>query len=119
MTIQNESLNICTLTQKSKQLGALLSPKFFKALCDPNRLFLLNHLVNCKKARTVSEIADLCTVDLSVVSRHLKALKEAGIIESERKGKQVFYRVRARQVVASLRAIADVIEASCGKDEDD
>ena len=59
-------------------------------------------------------MAAFCSVDLSVVSRHLKVLKEAGVLESVKRGKQVFYRARIPDLVAFLRRLADGLEACCG-----
>jgi ArsR family transcriptional regulator len=57
----------------------------------------------------VSEAAACCNVDLSVVSRHLAQLREAGILEATRRGKQVFYSVRAAALADTLRTLADLL----------
>ena len=90
-----------------------LSPVLFKALGDPNRLAILVALSDGGRERTVSDLADCCPVDLSVVSRHLRTLREAGILEARKQGKEVFYRVRFDAVVAILRNLADALEACC------
>lgn len=88
-----------------------MSPQFFKALCDPNRIALLTGLSTQTKAQTVQEMACCCNVDLSVVSRHLTKLKEAGILTAEKKGKEVHYSVNASKIVSTLRGIADCLES--------
>jgi ArsR family transcriptional regulator len=90
-----------------------LSPGLFKALADPNRLAILVALSDGGRERTVSELADCCPVDLSVVSRHLRTLREAGVLEARKEGKAVFYRVRFDAVVAILRNLADALEGCC------
>ncbi|HEX9400163.1 MAG TPA: metalloregulator ArsR/SmtB family transcription factor [Anaeromyxobacter sp.] len=90
-----------------------LSPHFFKALGDPNRLAILVALSDGARERTVSELAGCCPVDLSVVSRHLRTLREAGVLEARKQGKEVFYRVRFDALVALLRNLADALEACC------
>lgn len=94
-------------------LADLLAPKLFKALGDPNRIAILVRLTECCEPRTVSEIADCCPVNISVVSRHLAMLKEAGILDARKVGRQVFYTIRGQQVAALLRRIADCIETCC------
>lgn len=94
-------------------IADFLEPKLFKALCDPTRVAVLNHLMDLAKESTVGEVAACCTVDLSVVSRHLSVLREAGIVESDKRGKEVFYRVRYQDLSASLRKLADAIDACC------
>lgn len=86
---------------------------FFKALGDPNRVALLARLAVCGRPATVSEIACCLPIDLSVVSRHLAQLREAGILESEKRGKEVLYFVRYQEVASLLRTIADSIEQCC------
>jgi len=94
-------------------LEQLLTPKFFKALCDPNRIAILVRLASCREPSNVGQIAACCPIDLSVVSRHLAVLREAGIVEATRRGKEVFYAVRTGPLVDTLRSMADAIEACC------
>ena len=98
-------------------LGELLSTRFFKALCDPSRLTILTQLATDARPTTVSEVAGCCTKDLSVVSRHLKTLLDAGILTAERSGREVRYSVRFAYVAKTLRAIADAIESCCPPNE--
>ncbi len=94
-------------------LAGLLRPRFFKALCEPNRIAILIRLAGCDRACTVGEIARCCPVDTSVVSRHLALLREAGVVDAQRRGKEVYYRVRFDLLVPTLRQIADAVEACC------
>jgi len=97
----------------------LLSPRFFKAFCDPNRAAIFTYLTGCCKPATVSEVAEKFPVDISVVSRHLAILRDAGILNSQKKGKSVFYFVSYSALVGFLRSIADAIEACCPEDISD
>ncbi|MBI3448922.1 MAG: winged helix-turn-helix transcriptional regulator [Acidobacteria bacterium] len=91
-----------------------IPPRLFKALCDPNRIALLGRLAECRRPCGVTELSGCCAVDLSVVSRHLATLRDAGILTSSRRGKEIYYEVRAAELVGTLRAIADAIEGCCG-----
>ena len=111
----------CIMTQTSNDSTAccsdienLFPTGFFKALGDPNRIALMARLATCCDSKTVSELSDCCPTDLSVVSRHLGTLREAGIVESEKRGREVFYRLRYDQLAKSLRQMADAIEECCG-----
>jgi DNA-binding transcriptional ArsR family regulator len=94
-------------------LAALLSPRLFKALADPKRLSLLVRLAEERGPCTVSEVAGGSGVDLSVVSRHLAILREAGIIGCVKRGKEVFCTVQTSAVVRILRELADALEGCC------
>ena len=97
----------------------LLDPELFKALGDPTRLLLLACLAKCGRACSVTEIAACCSVDLSVVSRHLALLDRAGIVESAKQGRTVFYAVKYAELTGTLRRLADSIAeyAPGGKSE--
>ena len=94
-------------------IGKLLEPRFFKALCDPNRIALVARLAKCRRPCSVGELTCCCGVDVSVVSRHLALLRDAGVLACEKRGKEVFYSLRCQEVVGTLRSIADCIEACC------
>ena len=94
-------------------VSALVEPRLFKALCDPNRIALLARLSQCGRPCTVGEISCCCPVDLSVVSRHLALLRVAGVLAATKKGKQVYYIVKFNSLASTLRSIADAIESCC------
>jgi DNA-binding transcriptional ArsR family regulator len=94
-------------------LSDFLSAKLFKALSDPNRLTILERLVSASEAQTVSQVSACCPVNISVVSRHLAHLRDAGILQADKKGKEVYYRVRMKPFITWLRELADAMEACC------
>ncbi|MCP4605225.1 MAG: winged helix-turn-helix transcriptional regulator [Proteobacteria bacterium] len=94
-------------------LSKWLSPDLFKALSDPNRVAILARLAEGPAEQTVTEVAGCCPVNISVVSRHLRTLKDAGVLDADKRGKEVFYRVRIQSLVQLLRNLADALEACC------
>lgn len=113
----------CTLAQLRKRtpttpaqaaaccspVDALLDPEFFRSLGDPTRAKLLACLIKCSRPCAVGEIAECCSVDLSVVSRHLRMLERAGILVSSKKGRSVTYTVSFEHLCRTLRELADAI----------
>lgn len=99
--------------RKDPSLDRLLSPEFFKAMCDPNRIAILCHLSECCTPLTVSQIAEKLPIDVSVVSRHLSLLRNAEILIARKHGKEVRYSINTRQLIHVLRSIADAFEACC------
>lgn len=95
----------------------LLDPELFKALCDPTRAKLLGCLTKCGRACTVTEVAECCSVDFSVVSRHLQLLERAGILESAKEGRTVSYVVKYGHLCQTLRGLAEAIEGCCPADQ--
>lgn len=84
------------MTEPAQNLDELLSPRFFKALSDPNRLTIVGQLARCCCPTTVGQVAGCCLVNFSVVSRHLATLSEAGILKAEKRGKEVYYSLQVR-----------------------
>lgn len=94
-------------------LGDLLSPGFFKALGDARRQEILFKLAVAGGECTVGQVAEGQPIDVSVVSRHLAQLRDAGVLAAERHGKEVRYTVRYTAIVRLLRQLADAIEGCC------
>ena len=76
------------------ETAAVLAPAF-KALGDPVRLQLMSMIAS-------AEDGEVCVCDLTpafdltrpTISHHLKTLREAGLVDAERRGTWVYYRAR-------------------------
>jgi len=88
-----------------------LDTDLFKALADPTRAKLLACLMKCARACSVSEVAECCSVDFSVVARHLALLARAGVLDASKQGRTMWYSPRPQELAARLRVLADAIEA--------
>ena len=76
-----------------------------KALADPVRVRLMSLLLAADEVCTC-DLAPGVGVTEATVSHHLSVLKKAGLIsEGERRGMNVFYRVRRESLAALCRAI--------------
>ena len=78
----------------------------FKALAHPGRLLMLDEL--SRGERCVCELAALVGSEMPTVSRHLSQLRNAGIVDDEKRGSQVFYRLIAPCVMDFFRCVASV-----------
>ncbi|MFD0258175.1 metalloregulator ArsR/SmtB family transcription factor [Kitasatospora indigofera] len=76
----------------------------FKALADPVRLRLFSRVASHEGGEAcVCDIQDV-GVSQPTVSHHLKKLREAGLLTSERRGTWVYYRV-APEVLAAMAGL--------------
>jgi ArsR family transcriptional regulator len=75
----------------------------FKALAHPGRLLMVNEL--SRGERCVCELAELVGSEMPTVSRHLAQLKHAGIVEDEKRGVQVFYRLLTPCVMSFFQCV--------------
>ena len=85
----------------------------FKALGHPARLRIVGELRG--GGRCVCELVDVSEAGWSTVSRHLSVLKSAGVVEDEKRGLQVFYRLALPCVGTFLDCLASDANAASGK----
>ncbi len=87
----------------------------FKALCDPVRLRLLSLIASHQGGEAcVCELTGAFELTGPTISHHLKVLREAGLIDGERRGTWVYYRVRPAalgRLSALLTTQADAVPA--------
>lgn len=80
-----------------------------KALSSPKRLELIELLAQGEK--TVETLAAQSRIDVRLASAHLKALREAHLVETRRDGKFIHYRLSGRDVAELWLGVRDVAEA--------
>lgn len=81
--------------------------KIFKALGHPSRLKMVDALRNGEKC--VCDLQSLVGDDMSTVSRHLSVLKTAGIVNAEKRGTNIYYRLTMCCLDKFLQCTADAI----------
>ncbi|WP_418649011.1 ArsR/SmtB family transcription factor (plasmid) [Thauera butanivorans] len=80
-----------------------------KALSSPKRLELIELLAQGEK--TVETLAQQARIDMRLASAHLKALREARLVENRREGKFIRYRLSGQDVAELWLNVRDVAEA--------
>jgi DNA-binding transcriptional ArsR family regulator len=79
--------------------------KIFKALADPTRRRVLELLR--EGARTAGELADRFPVSKPTMSAHFSVLQEAGLIEAEKEGRVIYYRLKTSVLEEALLGFAE------------
>jgi DNA-binding transcriptional ArsR family regulator len=80
----------------------------FDALGDPSRRAILELLGDGD--RSVREVADALPISRPAVSKHLRLLKQAGLVDEERRGTRSIYRLREE----GLDAVREYLERLWG-----
>jgi DNA-binding transcriptional ArsR family regulator len=78
--------------------------RFLQALADPTRLAIVRQLGSQPEV-CACDFTSCCDVGQPTVSHHLRVLREAGVVVSERRGSWIFYRL-APDVAEKLAGIA-------------
>jgi DNA-binding transcriptional ArsR family regulator len=84
--------------------------RIIKAMAHPTRLFIVDEL--SKHEWCVCELTEMIGADTSTVSRHLSILKGAGIIQDEKRGANVYYRLRVPCVLNFFDCVEAVMRTS-------
>ncbi|MCX8091665.1 MAG: metalloregulator ArsR/SmtB family transcription factor [Verrucomicrobiae bacterium] len=88
--------------------------RVLKALAHPARLRIVEELA--RGERCVCELAECVGLGMSTVSRHLGQLRAVGLVEDEKRGAQVFYRLRARCVLNFFECLVALERARRGEE---
>lgn len=84
--------------------------KIIKAMAHPTRLFIIHQLA--QREQCVCELTDMVGADVSTVSKHLAVLKSAGIVHDDKRGLQVFYRLRVPCIMEFFGCVESVLAAN-------
>lgn len=77
--------------------------RILKALAHPARLRMVEELA--KGERCVCELTELVGCDISTVSKHLSLLRAVGLVETEKRGLSVYYRLCCPCIVQLLTCV--------------
>jgi len=83
-----------------------------KALADENRVRVLLALKAGELC--VCQISELCGLAPSTISKHLSILYQAGLIESRKEERWVFYRLPGKEATVAIREAIDWVQKSLG-----
>ena len=77
------------------------------ALADPSRLLLIYALAD--RPRTVTELTADVNISQSTTSRHLRVLREHGLVRAERQGQNIEYTLCDHRIVDALDLLRAVL----------
>jgi ArsR family transcriptional regulator len=92
-----------TLAQEVSQLEADLC----FALADPTRILIL-YTLN-EQSHNVTEITNTLNITQPTTSRHLKILRERGLVHTERQGSTIIYHLTDKRLIEALDLLRSVL----------
>jgi len=87
------SIQRCCPPARVDKRDRVAEAEIFKALGDPYRLRILATLSRSKHEVCVCDFTDAFPLSQPTVSHHLGVLRDAGLVECERRGTWVYYRL--------------------------
>lgn len=83
--------------------------RVLKAMAHPSRLLIIEELE--KTERCVCELTEMIGADISTVSKHLSVLRQAGIVADDKRGNQVYYRLRIPCMLKFFDCVESVLQS--------
>jgi len=103
---------ITAMDQHLRDEVAQLHAQLCSGLADTNRILIIYALA--EHGMKVGTLADLLGLSQTTTSRHLKILRERGIVQAERDGQSVYYSLADQRVVEALNLLRAVMTDHLG-----
>ena len=87
--------------------------EFLRALASETRQRMI-FLMADGRERAVGDVARALNLGVSTASEHLALLRRGGILRSERRGKEVYYRPDREHALELLGRLTEVVTSCCG-----
>ena len=87
--------------------------RIVKAMAHPTRLFIVDEL--SRQERCVCELTEMIGADVSTVSKHLSLLRNAGIVEMDKRGTQIFYNLRTPCILNFFGCVESVLKSNAAE----
>ena len=111
LKVQPTTIRCCAIPDRhfhpDENDRSLETAAVFRALADPTRLRIL---------KAISYMGELCECNIvpvfglsqPTVNYHLKVLREAGLVQSERRGQWVYHQVNQKAVLGTVRDLTEI-----------
>ena len=96
-------MNTPPLLQEVTQLHAGIC----NGLADPTRILIIYALVD--SPRNVNDLADALQLPQPTTSRHLKILRQQGLVIGEREGLYIYYRLADKRIIEALDLLREIL----------
>jgi len=92
----------------------IMHAELCKVFTNPTRLEILNLLRG--KELSVSELIAKSSLSQANISQHLSIMKAKGIVTSNRKGKNIYYRLENQRIIKAFDIIKEVLSERLKRD---
>ena len=103
------------MTQKIRKTKDFyeIHARLCKCMAHPTRLHILDLLES--KNRTVQELANELGVPQANVSQHLMIMRDNGIVETEKVGSRVYYKIANYKIVQACKLVQNIVSENAEK----
>jgi DNA-binding transcriptional ArsR family regulator len=79
-----------------------------RVFCEPARLQIVRALTG--ETLSVGDLAAVIDRKVQATSQHLRVLRQLGVVERERQGRKVYYRLCPNLLVSQLQGVINTVE---------
>ncbi|MFQ6608636.1 MAG: ArsR/SmtB family transcription factor [Fidelibacterota bacterium] len=103
---------VCCPPELVQECRSFLSDNFFRAFTDESRLGVFLVLME-NGEMTVNQVAEQMDINQSNVSRHLTLLKQAGVTQARKSGREIYYQIDYQNIAQRLQSILSIVQQCC------
>ena len=86
--------------------------EFFKTVSDPTRIKIF--WILCHSESCVIGLSEMLGISSPAVSHHLRSLRDCGLIDSRREGREVYYKIADNELSRTMHTMAEsIMEIAC------
>jgi ArsR family transcriptional regulator len=100
----------CCALPVVKESWANQTSELMKALADPTRLTMIASLWKAEEPICICDFTASLALTQSTISHHMAKLKDAGLVDSEKRGIWMYYRLREKLPIATRRILGQLIQ---------
>lgn len=89
-----------------------IAADFFKTVSDPTRIKIF--WILCHSERCVIGLSEMLGISSPAVSHHLRSLRDCGLIDSRREGREVYYKIADNEISRTMHTMVEsIMEIAC------
>ncbi|MCE9501400.1 MAG: metalloregulator ArsR/SmtB family transcription factor [Leptospira sp.] len=96
--------------KKKQKIDAKKMHELFKTLSDPVK-FRIVKILSCDKEIRAGDIALNFEVSRTTISHHLNSMRLRGLVNSKKRGKEIFYSLDRKMITGMLYGIISYLES--------
>jgi ArsR family transcriptional regulator, arsenate/arsenite/antimonite-responsive transcriptional repressor len=100
---------VCCSLPRVSETWAEERAELMKALADPTRLTMLASLWKAEAPICICDFTAGLNLSQPTISHHMARLKEAGLVESEKSGIWIYYRLRDRMPAGTRKLLGGLV----------
>lgn len=95
------------MDKNMREQVALMHAQFCQALADPTRIMILYALK--ENPHSVNELSEVIGLTQPSISRHLKVLRERGLVNAHRSGQSVIYTLGDKRIIDAMEILRGIL----------